>query len=131
MLYGQTHGRTKLYDAPVVPGDSLASRLPTIHPLPILGELSFPPYRRLCLRKTQLGLTLKTVCALIKTLPETGPVEDKSGNGRPEKTTIRLVLVHTSLVDHHLTPPYTGTFAAVQPRNPSAFRRLLIVLGDP
>lgn len=38
------HGGCSLDDAPVVSGDTLATALPTVHPLAELGEI-FVPYR--------------------------------------------------------------------------------------
>ena len=81
----------------------------------------------------QYGLDVNVLYALVKKLPETGSVEDKSSSGRPKNKTMTLdrILVQTSLADVHLTSLDTGSSAAVQPRNHAAFRRHLAVLQDP
>ena len=55
----------------------------------------------------QLGLNVKTVCAIVKKHQETGFVKDNKRSGRPKKTTKRQgrILIRTSLVDRRLTSP--------------------------
>ena len=53
----------------------------------------------------QLGLNVKTVCAIVTKHNDTGSVQDLSRSGRPKKTTVRQdrLLVRASLADRRLT----------------------------
>ena len=77
-------------------------------------------------------LYVNVLCALIKKRQATSSVEDKTTSCPPKKT--RMILDHIldqiSFADRHLSFPDTGSLTAIQPRNPAAFRRLLVVLED-
>ena len=53
----------------------------------------------------QLGLNVKTVCAIVTKHNDAGSVQDLSRSGRPKKTTVRQdrLLVRASLADRRIT----------------------------